>query len=391
MENPFRFGGELSQEELVDRQEELQQVVETIRTGEKLFLIGPRRYGKTSILHAASQVAREQGATVFRYNCEAFPTLRDLTERIFRDAMAALISPTTKAAKSIKELFALLKPEFSVNLLEQTVSASIGVSEEKDEAQIPLLVDALHGIEALAKKNKQPVGIILDEFQHVIELGGNTAERQLRAAVQEHRKVAYVFAGSKTRMMAEMVNDHARPFYRLGSRRFLGIVPRAEFLPWLQEQFAKGKITATEETLTVLLDAAEDVPYDIQRLASMIWSIMTGQNLKKLTPEIITNACQKLIEQNNPLYTNTWNQLTANQQKTLLQIRVEEGTGLMTKRVSKRTGLAVTTIQKNLEALREKGILFTEEKPNQVRWRFEDPFFGMWIHYISDGEILVVS
>lgn len=387
MENPFRFGGELERHELVDRQDELQQVIETIRTGKKLFLIGPRRYGKTSILHVASQVCLEQGALVFRYNCEAFPTLRDLTERIFRDATTSLISPTTKAAHSIRDLFTRLKPEISVNLLEQSVSASIGVQEEKDAAHIPLLVDALHGIEALARKSKQPVGIILDEFQHIIELGGNTAERQLRAAVQEHRKVAYVFAGSKTRMLAEMVTDHGRPFYRLGSRRFLGIIPRAEFIPWLVAQFEKGRFSTSEENLTLLLNAAEDVPYDIQRLAHTCWSIMTGQKLKKLTPDIITQACQLLIEQNNPLYTMTWNQLTSNQQTTLLQIRAEQGIGLMTKRVSKRTGLAVTTIHKNLEALRDKGILFTEEMPGKIKWRFEDPFFGRWIQYLTTGQI----
>ena len=391
MENPFRFGGELNQDELVDRQEELQQVVETIRTGEKLFLIGPRRYGKTSLLHAASQVCQTQGVTVLRYNCEAFPTLRDLTERIFRDATAALISPTAKATSSMRGLFTRLKPEISVNLLEQTVSASIGVDEESNAAEIPLLIDALHGAEALAKKSKQPFGIILDEFQHVIELGGETSERQLRAAVQEHRKIGYVFAGSKTRMLAEMVSDHGRPFYRLGSRRFLGIVPRAEFIPWLIEQFGKGGFTATEENLTLLLSVAEDVPYDIQRLAHTCWSMMTGQNLKKLSPEIITQACQMLIEQNNPLYTMTWNQLTSNQQNTLLQIRPEQGTGLTTKRVSKQTGIATTTIQKTLDALRDRGILFTEEQPGKVKWRFEDPFFGMWIHYITAGETLVVS
>ncbi len=92
-----------------------------------------------------------------------------------------------------------------------------------------------------------------------------------------------------------------------------------------------------------------------------------------------------LIEQNNPLYTMTWNQLTSNQQNTLLQIRPEQGTGLTTKRVSKQTGTATTTIQKTLDALRDKGILFTEEQPGRVKWRFEDPFFGMWIHYISTG------
>ncbi|HYE74163.1 MAG TPA: ATP-binding protein, partial [Blastocatellia bacterium] len=290
MENPFRFGGELDKDELVDRHDELEQVIDTIRRGEKLFLIGPRRYGKTSILHAASQICREEGALVFRYNCEAFPTLRDLIERLFRDATSSLISPTTKAANSIRSLFTHLKPEISVNLLEQSVSASIGVKEEKDAAHLPLLVDALHGIEALAKKSRQPVAIFLDEFQHLIELGGETAERQLRAAVQEHRKVAYVFAGSKTRLLTEMVSDHGRPFYRLGARRFLGIIPRPEFISWLEAQFEKGRFTAPAENLTLLLNAAEDVPYDIQRLASTCWSIMSGQKLKKLTPELIAQA-----------------------------------------------------------------------------------------------------
>ena len=132
MQNPFRFGGELARTDLVNREAEIAEVLNTVRNGEKLFLIGPRRYGKTSILHAASQVCREQGATVFRYNCEAFPTLRDLTERIFRDATTSLISPTTKAAHSIRDLFTRLKPEISVNLLEQSVTASMGVQEEKD-------------------------------------------------------------------------------------------------------------------------------------------------------------------------------------------------------------------------------------------------------------------
>jgi hypothetical protein len=42
--------------ELVDREEEVAAVLETIREGKKLFLIGPRRYGKTSILKAATRI-----------------------------------------------------------------------------------------------------------------------------------------------------------------------------------------------------------------------------------------------------------------------------------------------------------------------------------------------
>jgi len=43
MDNPFEFGRELGTDELVDRQDEVAAVMDTIRQGAKLFLIGPRR------------------------------------------------------------------------------------------------------------------------------------------------------------------------------------------------------------------------------------------------------------------------------------------------------------------------------------------------------------
>ena len=57
MKNPFQFGRELGASEIVDRAEEVAAVVETIKSGGKLFMIGPRRYGKTSILRAAAEQA----------------------------------------------------------------------------------------------------------------------------------------------------------------------------------------------------------------------------------------------------------------------------------------------------------------------------------------------
>ena len=62
-DTPFEFGRELSGSELVDREDELAMVVRTMQEGGRLFLIGPRRYGKTSILRAATETA-EAGCTV---------------------------------------------------------------------------------------------------------------------------------------------------------------------------------------------------------------------------------------------------------------------------------------------------------------------------------------
>ena len=49
--NPFEFGRAMRAEAIVDREEELRRLADAVRNGERLFLIGPRRYGKTSLLN----------------------------------------------------------------------------------------------------------------------------------------------------------------------------------------------------------------------------------------------------------------------------------------------------------------------------------------------------
>src|SRR5438552_17688060 len=90
MENPFQFGRELNASELVDREHELATVLTTLTTAAKLFVIGPRRYGKTSILKAAGEKATEAGHIVLHYNVEAYPTIALLVGKLLADAAGSL-------------------------------------------------------------------------------------------------------------------------------------------------------------------------------------------------------------------------------------------------------------------------------------------------------------
>ncbi len=381
MENPFRFGGELNRAELLDREEEINEVLTTIRHGEKLFLIGPRRFGKTSILHAAAELGEQAGMIVLRFNVEAFPTISDLTRRLFDETARRLVKPTARAGQEVRSFFARLKPTISVDIMQQTVSGSLGLEDESQENQIPSLVEVLDGLEALAAKAKQPVGLILDEFQQLIELGGRAAEGQLRAAVQQHRKVGYVFAGSKTKMLTEMTTDHARPFYRLGARRFLGALPPEQVKSWLREQFAKGGFKVSEEIAETIITRADNIPYDIQLIAHTCWNLLLGRREKTVTAQHLDEVIDMLIRKNDPLYNSVWNQLSPNQKNALIAVLNEGGQALTSAQVLKKHRLAAATMQKSLGALRDKGILQNEERFGSSRWRFEDPVFGKWLKY----------
>lgn len=392
MNNPFEFGRELGTDELVDRVEEVAAVIQTIQTGGKLFLIGPRRFGKTSILKAAQDRMTTSNAVVLRFDAESYPSLERLVTELIAAAAKALKGPVERTGELIRTLFSRLRPELTFNITQDSWSAKLGVNvAATGEAHLSLLVDALQGLEELAalQPKSRPVGLVIDEFQRVIELGGSQAESQLRAAIQKHKRVGYVFAGSKTRMLTAMTMDATRPFYRLGAVRFIGPVPAADFEAFLAEKFWESRFTVEDPTVfRLILSLAENVPYNIQLLAHACWNQMreiTGSRRRVLDAAKVHETLGRLVRQYDPFYTQLWRDLTPLQQKTLIAVIMEDGLHLQSQKVARFVGSGSSTLQRTVGALLERGILREQELEGAVQMRFEDPFFSQWIRVFAAG------
>jgi len=380
MGNPFQFGRELGMGSLCDRSDELAAVEETIREGGKLFLIGPRRYGKTSILKTAADRLAAESAIVLRLDAESYPTLDLLVTAIVTGAARHLKGGVKRAGEQARRFFGRLRPELDYSLDDNTWSAKLGIGTSRQD-QTVLLTDALNGLEELAQAQPKaaPVGLILDEFQRVIELGGRAAEGQIRAAIQTHSRVGYVFAGSKTHMLNDMVTDAARPFYRLGSKLFLGPIPRDEFSKFLRAKFEASGFKVEGDAIVRVLDLAEDVPYNVQMLAHGCWSRMRDGMAAKLTPAFVEETAAQLVRQQDPFYTQLWTGLTPIQQRTLLAVVEQRGVNLQSTRTSQEVGRGPGTIRKSLHSMIDSGILREDRQVASARMRFEDPFFARWI------------
>ncbi len=379
MRNPFQFGRALASTDLVDRQREVAAVASTMGEAERLFLIGPRRYGKTSILIAASERAAAQGVIVLRYNAEAYPTVDQLVRALVADAAKHLAGPVERAGARIRRFFGMLRPEVSYNPLDQSYTVGLGTVPSSATPESALLSTALDGLDRLASDCGRQVAVVIDEFQEVIEREGLSAEQQIRAAVQEHGHVGYVFAGSKTTLLTEMTGDPDRPFYRLGKRLFVGEIPREDFEPFLRRGFADAGFRVSAEAITEILDRAEDVPYNVQRLAHECWDQLHIGELEELDAEGVRAVLRRIVAEDDPFYTRTWSALTAVQQKTLTALATLGGQGLYARDVLRRLRLAQSSLQTALRALVRQGIAREEETRGSVRYRLEDPFFGEWI------------
>lgn len=375
--NPFEYGRELGPGELADRESEVAEVREALLGGAKLFLIGPRRYGKTSIHNVGAHEARSRGGIVLRHNAEAYPTVDALLTALLADAARLVAGPVERVAKGLERVFRGLKPQVTYSPIEQSWSVGLGI--ETRTPATPRLIDVLNGLEHLAGKAGRPVGLVLDEVQHLVA-DGEESERQLRAAVQAHRHLGYVFAGSDTRLLTAMTSDPARPFYRLGEVRVLEEIPRPEFQEYLRAGFALLPAEAPREALIAILDAADDVPYNVQLLAHHCWTLLRdrggGAVLSVADVDAAHGATARRLD---PIYSQLWLGLSATQRRALQVIADEGGTGLFRQATGQRYGLTATAMKRAIDGLVAKQVCWRRLRSGTTELRLEDPLLGRWV------------
>ncbi len=373
--NPFEYGRELARDELVDREEELAELEAVIRNRGRLFLIGPRRFGKTSLLHACAVEAEREGVTVLRFDVEKYESLPLLAQAILGSVTRTMKGPLERVFNSLSEAALHLRPKVSLDA-QGNLSVTIDTSEKEE---LPILTEALDTVESLAQKMDRPVVLMLDEVQSIVVDHGLPAEKQLRATIQRHRHVSYIFAGSATRLLTAMTTDPGRPFYHLGSRLFLGPVPRDAFTAFLRTAFTESGWDVDQDGITEIMDVAEEVPYNVQRLAAEIWEMLRSGETDELSARVVQSAVAGIVAKEDPAYTQIWTQLTRNQQKALKAVIEHKGEGLLSRKVVGSLGLPVASMQVALQALVAVHLIRSEGDRGHLRYRLIDPFLATWL------------
>lgn len=83
--------------------------MQTIREGQKLFLVGPRRFGKTSILKAAEDRLQAKGSAVLRFDAESYPSLDLLVSGLIAAMAKQLKGRVERVGEQIRVFFSRLR------------------------------------------------------------------------------------------------------------------------------------------------------------------------------------------------------------------------------------------------------------------------------------------
>jgi len=174
-----------------------------VTAGHSIRMIGPRRYGKTSLLGELLRRAAGDGMATVLVDLEDVLSIGELVVRIERAYDRALKGTVRR---HVEALFSVWNVGLSLGAggFTAAFTANPRVNSEAVLLRILDLPRALHD-----RTGKRTV-VVLDEIQDILAIPG--ADGKLRSVIQHHGvAAAYAFAGSAPGLMARLFEDPRRP------------------------------------------------------------------------------------------------------------------------------------------------------------------------------------
>ncbi len=375
MENPFVYGEIVPAASFVDRIDELDRLVRDLGSGQKVFLISPRRYGKSSLIRQALRAVGRSGALTAEVTVSSYSSYLAFLEGYTR-SLLAMQTGWDKARSWLKDAMGA-KPELR---LEADSTGAMGMSvkfpsvrTDRDISRLAADVFALPG--RLSDLRKTRIVVALDEFQAIAGFNGGSVEHALRAAVQHQRSVGYVFAGSEPSLMERMLGPK-RPFYKAGPVMRLEKIPSDLFSAFVESRFSRTGIKPDAGLGASIVDLAGNMPYDVQRLAHESWDDARAAGKRRIGVDDLHVTLHRLLAEQETMFEAVWQRLTLAQRATLRAVVLSEGRELLSADLRDRYRLGgASTVQTALQALAREDLVAREG----TRYVLVDSLMREWI------------
>ena len=376
MQNPFVYGEVVPREAFADRDAELDRLVSDLAAGQKVFLISPRRYGKSSLVRQALATVERRGALTVEITVSSYSSYVAFLEGYAR-ALAAVETRWEKARTWLTEMVTSTRPEIRYDPKETGMGrisvAFPMVQSARDVNRLANEVFELPG--RLATYRKRTVVVALDEFQAIDGFNGGSVEHALRAAAQHQRDVGYVFAGSEPSLMEKMIGPR-RPFYKAGPVMRLQKIPPDLFADWIETRFGGSGIRAEGGLGTAIVDLAGNLPYDVQRLAHETWDDVRARGARRASLDDLHATLGRLLAEQDTMFEALWQRLTLAQRGVLRAAVLQGGRELLSADTRARHRLGgASSIQASLSALAKQDLLMKED----ARYVVVDSLLREWV------------
>ncbi|HAV43461.1 TPA: hypothetical protein DCX15_05545 [bacterium] len=191
MSNPFKYGGLVSGEYFFNREKEKAELHQAIEEALNVFLYAPRRYGKSSLALEVLREARERGCICVYLDLLKAPTKQRFLELYAREISKSMTTKFEERLNFCKKTFSRFIPKISLKTGEiPEVEFEVTWSTQTEGIVSEEGIDLPRKI---TKEENKRVVVVFDEFPEIINYDGKRFEGELRAFIQRHEDVCYIF------------------------------------------------------------------------------------------------------------------------------------------------------------------------------------------------------
>ena len=371
MSNPFTIGIVQTEDEFCNRKEEREELNRFAQNGSKVLIYSPRRFGKSSLVTLVLKDLRKKGFLTAYVDLFPVTSEHDFVVRVASAVFKGFgqdVSPKSLIEK-IKGIFSSIRPIIEVSPEGYSISAKY---DPISRSQMPL-DDLMEGLYNYVKKMKLPACIALDEFQEITELPEvKRIEGTLRSHIQFQKEISYFYIGSRRRILQDMFNNRARPFYKSASSYELKPIAKDHFVPFIEKRFSETGKFCSKVVAEDIYVAADGYPYYVQKLAAIVWDITEKESSKELVKQALT----LLIKSEAVDFEGQWGSLSLSQRALLKAIACESTPSPYSKEFLVRHDLSVGGAQKALKILIAKDFI---EKSADGFYKLTDPIMVAWL------------
>jgi len=368
MKKPFVYGTSVEGENFTDRVKETARLKLDFENGVNCILISPRRMGKTSLV---DKVCREITNPAVKTICMDVYDCRseyDFLERFATTIIKQTAGKMEQLASTVTEFLGRVVPKVSFSPEPNSeFSLSLGITPETAHPD-----EILNLPERIAERKGIHLVICIDEFQQIGEFPDTlNVQKRMRGAWQHHKHVSYCMYGSKKHLMMKIFQSSRMPFYKFGDTMFLGKIPDADWVAYIQARFAsKGKIISADLAARIC-HVVDGYSSYVQELA---WNVFAETD-EVATEESISAAIQELLRQNSALFQSRIESLTSFQINFLRALADGVHSDYGSTRIISTYRLgSKSNISRLKTSLEDKELVETAKGITT----FADPIFALW-------------
>jgi uncharacterized protein len=362
--NPFVYDRPLQPGQMIDRAQEIAELISSADGGHSVCLYAPRRFGKTSLLRAVLSEADRQ--------LNMITVLVDLSEILSHADLAIRLEQAYRALRGpVGRVLASLLPEVGLTIGLPGVSLSAGSKRASAEDPLRAIHDLLDLPRKLFERTGRRALIVFDEFQELLSLEG--MDGVLRSHIQHQVEAAtYFYSGSEPSMLRRLFADRSRPLYGQAKQMRLGVLPADEATADLEASFRAGG-REPGPVLGELVAVMNKHPQRVMLLAHWLWDEVSTNNSSGVTA--LTAAFEAMIRQLDPEMQATWDGLSVNERRVVSAIAYglspQEGAAL------RLTGLrSASAAQRATQSLERRAFVERDDAHDLV---IVDPALSRWI------------